>query len=318
MATVYLATDLKHHRPVAIKVLRPELAQSIGPERFLREIEIAARLQHPNILPLHDSGEADGFLYYVMPYIEGESLRDRIMRSGAIPRPEALRIAREVADALDYAHRQGIVHRDIKPGNILLSQGHAVVADFGIARAVSASASGGLTQVGIAVGSPTYMSPEQALGSNEVDARSDVFALGVVLFEMLDGHPPFEGSTPQAIVTQSLTGKARKLPKISTPLQPIVDKALAREPKDRFASAAEMAAALDASATGTHTAFAHPARRRQFIIGGAIAATAALAVALWPRGDDIGDPRESLIIFPFENRTGDASRAYLSEASMNL
>jgi serine/threonine-protein kinase len=318
MATVYLATDLKHHRPVAIKVLRPELAQSIGPERFLREIEIAARLQHPNILPLHDSGEVDGFLYYVMPYIEGESLRDRIMRSGAIPRPEALRIAREVADALDYAHRQGIVHRDIKPGNILLSQGHAVVADFGIARAVSASASGGLTQVGIAVGSPAYMSPEQALGSSEVDARSDVFALGVVLFEMLDGHPPFEGTTPQAIVTQSLTGKARKLPKVSSPLQPIVDKALAREPKDRFASAAEMATALDASATGAQPAFASPTRRRQFMIGGAIAVAAALAVAFWPRGDDIGDPRQSLIIFPFENRTGDASRSYLSEASMNL
>ena len=318
MAMVYLATDLKHHRPVAIKVLRPELAQSIGPERFLREIEIAARLQHPNILPLHDSGEAAGFLYYVMPFIEGESLRERIVRSGAIPRGEAIRIAREVADALDYAHRQGIVHRDIKPGNILLSQGHAVVADFGIARAVSASAAPGLTQVGIAVGSPAYMSPEQALGSNEVDARSDVFALGVVLFEMLDGKPPFEGTTPQAIVTQSLTGKHRKLARTSVGMQPVVDRALAREPKDRFATAAEMGAALDDAATGAYAAFTNPRRRRQLMIGGGIAAATLLGLAFWPRGDDIGDPRQSLIIFPFENRTGEASRDYLAEASMNL
>jgi serine/threonine-protein kinase len=320
MATVYLATDLKHHRPVAIKVLRPELAQSIGPDRFLREIEIAARLQHPNILALHDSGEADGFLYYVMPYVEGESLRERIVRSGALSRAEAIRIAREVADALHYAHKQGIVHRDIKPANILLSQGHAVVADFGIARAVSASAAPGLTQVGIAVGSPAYMSPEQALGSQEVDARSDVFALGVVLFEMLDGKPPFDGTTPQAIVTQSLTGKRRKLSTTSAGLglQSVIDRALEREPDKRFATAADMTAALDAASTGVYTAFSTPTRRRQLLIGGAIAVAALLGLVFWPRGDDIGDPRKSLIVFPFENRTGDASRDYLAEASMNL
>ena len=318
MATVYLATDLKHQRQVAIKVLRPELAQSIGPERFLREIEIAARLQHPNILSLHDSGEADGFLYYVMPFIEGESLRERIVREGALPGSEAIRIAREVADALDYAHRQGIVHRDIKPANILLSQGHAVVADFGIARAVSASAAPGLTQVGIAVGSPAYMSPEQALGDTNLDARSDVFALGVVLYEMLDGKPPFDGATPQAIVTQSLTGKRRKLSKDTLGLQAVVDRAMAKEPKDRFATAADMAKSLDIAASGTHPAFSNPRRRRQVVVTAAVAAAAAAAFALWPRDAGIGDPRQSLIIFPFENRTGDASRDYLSEASMNL
>jgi len=318
MATVYLATDLKHQRQVAIKVLRPELAQSIGPERFLREIEIAARLQHPNILALHDSGEAAGYLYYVMPFIEGESLRERIVREGALPGNEAIRISREVADALDYAHRQGIVHRDIKPANILLSQGHAVVADFGIARAVSASAAPGLTQVGIAVGSPAYMSPEQALGDTNVDARSDIFALGVVLYEMLDGKPPFDGATPQAIVTQSLTGKRRKLSKDSLGLQSVVDRAMAREPKDRFATAADMAKSLDVAASGTHPAFANPRRRRQVVVAATVVAAAAAAFALWPRDDGIGDPRQSLIIFPFENRTGDASRAYLSEASMNL
>ena len=306
MATVYLATDLKHQRQVAIKVLRPELAQSIGPERFLREIEIAARLQHPNILALHDSGEAAGYLYYVMPFIEGESLRERIVREGALPGNEAIRISREVADALDYAHRQGIVHRDIKPANILLSQGHAVVADFGIARAVSASAAPGLTQVGIAVGSPAYMSPEQALGDTNVDARSDIFALGVVLYEMLDGKPPFDGATPQAIVTQSLTGKRRKLSKDSLGLQSVVDRAMAREPKDRFATAADMAKSLDVAASGTHPAFANPRRRRQVVVAATVVAAAAAAFALWPRDDGIGDPRQSLIIFPFENRTGDA------------
>jgi len=183
MATVYLARDVKHHRQVAVKVLNPELAAAVGPERFLREIEIAARLHHPHILPLYDSGEAGGFLYYVMPLAEGESLRDRLEREKQLPIDDALRIAREVADALSYAHSHDVVHRDIKPENMLES-GHAVVADFGIARAITASGGGTLTGTGMAVGTPAYMSPEQASGEKHLDGRTDLYALGRVLYEM--------------------------------------------------------------------------------------------------------------------------------------
>ncbi|HEU5261101.1 MAG TPA: serine/threonine-protein kinase, partial [Gemmatimonadales bacterium] len=198
MATVYLARDLRHQRAVAVKVLRPDLFDSSGRERFLREIEIAAGLQHPNILPLHDSGAADGLLYYVMPYVEGESLRDRLDRENQLPVDEALRIAREVAEALGYAHGHGIVHRDIKPANVLLSAGHALVMDFGIAHAISEAGGPQLTERGIAVGTPAYMSPEQASGREAVDARSDLYALGCVVYEMLAGEPPFTGRTAQA------------------------------------------------------------------------------------------------------------------------
>ena len=187
MATVYLAEDLKHHRPVAVKVLRPELAAVLGAERFLREIEITARLTHPHILTLLDSGEVEGFLYYVMPYIEGESLRDRMNREKQLPLDDALQFAREVADALSYAHSHDVIHRDIKPENILLEAGHAVIADFGIARAVTAAGGEALTDTGIAIGTPQYMSPEQAAGSKELDGRSDVYSLGCVLYEMLGG-----------------------------------------------------------------------------------------------------------------------------------
>ncbi|HMC18012.1 MAG TPA: serine/threonine-protein kinase, partial [Gemmatimonadales bacterium] len=261
MAIVFLATDVKHQRPVAIKVLRPELAAAVGHERFLREIEIAAKLQHPHILPVYDSGQADGMLYYVMPFVEGESLRDRLSRGGPLPHAEAARIAREVADALAYAHRQGIVHRDIKPANILLSQGHAVVADFGVARAVSASAARSeLTQTGMAVGTPTYMSPEQALGETNLDGRTDVYALGVVLYEMLAGSPPFEGATPQSIVAQALSRKAPPLAHDALGLEPVIERALAREPGDRFTTADELGGALDALLSGT--GFRGAARRR--------------------------------------------------------
>ncbi len=207
MATVYRATDLKHHRPVALKVLRPELAATIGPERFLREIEVSARLQHPHIVPLYDSGDAAGVLYYVMPFVEGESLRDRLTRDGRVPFEEAVALIREVASALAYAHQHGIVHRDIKPENILLSGGHAVVADFGIARALSAAAheQGGMTGLGIAIGTPAYMSPEQATAS-QVDARSDQYSLACVFFEIVTGATPFAAGTVQAVLTQSLTG----------------------------------------------------------------------------------------------------------------
>jgi len=195
MATVYLAHDLRHDRQVAIKVLRPELTAALGHERFLREITTTANLRHPHILPLHESGAAGEFLYYVMPFVEGESLRDRLIREKQLPVDDALQIAREVADALSYAHSRGLVHRDIKPENILLERGHAVVADFGIARAITAAETETLTQTGLAVGTPLYMSPEQAAGERSLDGRSDLYSLGCVLYEMLAGEPPYTGPT---------------------------------------------------------------------------------------------------------------------------
>ena len=208
MAAVFLAEDLKHRRSVAIKVMRPDLAASLGADRFLREIEIAAQLNHPHILSVYDSGEVDGMLYYVMPFIEGESLRERLQRHGALPTDEALRLAHEVAEALAYAHARGIIHRDIKPANILLGAGHALVADFGIAHALNAGGEA-LTQTGLAVGTPQYMSPEQALGEIDVDARTDVYATGTVLFEMLTGEAALQGATPRAILAKALTEEMR-------------------------------------------------------------------------------------------------------------
>src|SRR5215213_2342133 len=205
MATVYLAQDIKHDRKVAVKVLRPELAAVIGAERFLSEIKTTANLQHPHILPLHDSGEADSFLFYVMPFVEGESLRDRLTREKQLPIGDAVRIATEVAGALDYAHRHGVIHRDIKPENILLHDGSALVADFGIALAASKAGGERMTETGMSLGTPLYMSPEQAMGEREITARSDVYALGAVLYEMLTGEPPFTGATAQAVVAKVLT-----------------------------------------------------------------------------------------------------------------
>src|SRR5881296_2812382 len=239
-ATVYLAQDLKHGRAVAIKVLRPEIAAALGPERFLREIEVAARLTHPHILALHDSGQTGGSLFYVMPYIEGESLRDRLEREGQLPLEEALRISREVAAALSYAHSQDVVHRDIKPENILLSGGEAVVTDFGIAAAVDAAAGGKLTQTGIVLGTPAYMSPEQASGERALDGRSDVYSLGCLLYEMLAGEPPFTGPTAQAIIAKRFTDpvpSVRRLREtVPVPMDQAIAKALARAPADRFAT----------------------------------------------------------------------------------
>ena len=205
MATVYLAQDLKHDRRVAIKVLRPELAAVIGAERFLREIKTIANLQHPHILGLIDSGEVNGTAYYVMPFVEGESLRDRLTREKQLPIPDAVRLATEVAGALDYAHRHGVIHRDIKPENIMLHDGSALVADFGIALAASNAGGSRMTETGMSLGTPTYMSPEQAMGEREITARSDVYALGCVTYEMLIGDPPFTGSTAQAIVAKVMT-----------------------------------------------------------------------------------------------------------------
>ena len=249
MAVVFLADDPRHGRPVAVKVMRPELAAALGPERFLREIQIAARLRHPNIVPLYDSGEAAGLLYYVMPYVEGESLRDRLRRERQLPVDEALGIAREVADALAHAHEHELIHRDIKPENILLEDGHALVADFGIARAVGSAATTQVTTAtGLAIGTPAYMSPEQALGDAAVDARSDVYALGCVLYEMLAGEPPYTGPTAQAIMARRLSEPVRSLRTVRETVPDQVERAvmraLARVPADRFRSATAFRDAL--------------------------------------------------------------------------
>jgi serine/threonine-protein kinase len=257
MATVFLADDLKHHRRVALKVLDPEVGAAIGPERFLREIETVARLTHPHILPLHDSGVADGLLFYVMPYVEGESLRDRLTREKQLPLEDALRIAREVADALDYAHRRGVVHRDIKPENILLEEQHALVADFGVARAIAAAGGEKLTTTGLVIGTPAYMSPEQVGGSGSLDGRSDEYSLGCVLYEMLAGQPPFTGPTVESLMHQQLSADPRPVTVLRTAAPPAVDRALtralAKTPADRFRTAAEFAAALTAGGEGGET-----------------------------------------------------------------
>ena len=250
MATVYLARDTKHDRPVAIKVLRPELAAAIGVDRFLAEIKTTAALHHPHILPLHDSCQDATCLYYVMPYVEGESLRDRLERETQLPLEEALRITREVADALQYAHARGVIHRDIKPENVLLEGGHALLADFGIARAVSAACkdSEKLTQVGMAVGTPAYMSPEQAAADPDVDGRSDLYSLASVLYEMLVGEPPFTGATHEAILVQRFTQTPphamAKRPSVPVYLDRVLVKALARVPGERFPTMERFAEAL--------------------------------------------------------------------------
>jgi serine/threonine-protein kinase len=213
MATVYLAQDLKHHRKVAVKVLDPDLAQTLGAERFLREIETAAGLTHPHILPVFDSGEAEGSLFYVMPFVEGESLRSRLAQEKQLPLEDALRMTREVADALDYAHRRGVIHRDVKPANIMLEEGHAVLADFGVARAVATARDARITSTGTSLGTPAYMSPEQATGEADLDGRADIYALGCVLCEMLAGEPPYTGPSAQGIFAKRMS---EPIPHVST------------------------------------------------------------------------------------------------------
>ena len=258
MATVYLARDLKLNREVAVKVLLPELGFALGPERFRREIELATHLSHPHILPIYDSGEADGELYYVMPYIAGESLRGRLNRERQLPLDDALRIACEVADALDHSHRHGIIHRDIKPENILLEDGQALVADFGIARAVSAVGEGKLTSTGVSLGTPTYMSPEQGMADPNLDGRTDIYSLGCVLYEMLAGQPPFTGRTTQALIARHSLDQVPSLTIVrqTTPeeVEDAVLTALAKAPADRFNTAGEFADALRAcQRTGART-----------------------------------------------------------------
>jgi eukaryotic-like serine/threonine-protein kinase len=252
MATVYLAHDLKHDRPVALKVLHSELAATLGPVRFLREIKLAARLQHPHILSVHDSGETAGCLWFTMPYVDGESLRARLRREKQLPVGDALRITCEAAEALDYAHRHGVIHRDVKPDNILLSETHALVADFGIGRALGiAGADETLTDSGVVIGTPAYMAPEQAMGESTIDGRSDVYSLGVVLYEMLVGEPPFTGPTAQVVLAKRITGEAPRLrhlrPAVPAQVEQVVARALSPTPADRFQTAAELGRALAAA-----------------------------------------------------------------------
>jgi len=304
MATVYLARDLKHERQVAIKILRPELAAVIGAERFLSEIKTTANLQHPHILPLHDSGTVNGTVFYVMPFVEGESLRDRLDRETQLPIGDAVRITTEVASALDYAHRHGVIHRDIKPANILLHDGSALVADFGIALAASRSEGGTrMTETGMSLGIPHYMSPEQAMGERNLDARTDIYALGCVCYEMLTGDPPFDASSAQAIVAKVMTEKpappSRVRDTVPEAVEDAVLTALAKLPADRFASAAEFAAALAGSGTGTRrvTGARRAARtdRRALLGLGVLAALLAVAAIVgWTRRSKGGNGGEPL------------------------
>jgi serine/threonine-protein kinase len=291
MAMVYLAHDVRHDRKVALKVLRPELAAVIGAERFLNEIKVTANLQHPHILPLHDSGEADSFLFYVMPYVEGDTLRDKLNREKQLALEDAVEITRSLASALDYAHRNGVIHRDIKPENVLLHDGQALIADFGIALAISAAAGGTrLTETGLSIGTPQYMSPEQAMGDRELDARSDVYSLGAMLYEMLAGDPPYTGSTAQAIVAKVITEKAPPVTAARDTVPPhvaaAIDKALSKLPADRFATAVAFAEALSNPAFSTALPQAREAAAGRSLwnpvsIGAGAVALLALGLAAW-------------------------------------
>ncbi|MGD8700340.1 MAG: protein kinase, partial [Gemmatimonadales bacterium] len=292
MAIVYLAHDLRHDRRVALKVLRPELASDIGPDRFLREIKLAAGLTHPHILPLYDSGETEGLLFYVMPNMEGESLREYLDTKGQLPLDEALRIAREVASALDYAHRNSVVHRDIKPENILLHDGSAMVADFGIGKALS-EVEAEITQTGMMLGTPTYISPEQAAGEPDVDGRSDLYSLGCVLYEMLAGEPPFTGPNAQAIITKRFVSpipKLRATRDVPEAVDEVTTRALARTPVDRFPSAAEFAETL----LTIQTVGATPP-------GGLATVTKA------------APPKQSIAVVPLANMSADPENEYFSD-----
>ena len=317
MAVVCLAEDLKHKRSVAIKVMRPEIARGLGSERFLREIEIAARLAHPSILPLHDSGEAEGLLYFVMPYLEGATLRDRLDRYGALPLEEAIRIASEVGDALDYAHGLGLVHRDVKPENILFQAGHAVVSDFGIAKAVSEAGTSALTETGHAIGTLKYMSPEQAAGETDVDTRSDVYSLGCVLYEMLSGEAPFVGSSDRALLARKVTqpppplGSTRGA--VPATVRETVRRALASDPADRYARPGELARALREAVTAEAIA-GHTRRAKRARTVRAVAMTAALALlgaGGWWATSLVGEAGIELVaVLPLVNASGDPDQEF--------
>jgi len=293
MATVFLARDTKHDRPVALKVLRPELGAVLGVERFLSEIRVTANLQHPNLLPLFDSGEANGLLFYVMPFVDGESLRAKLTREKQLPIDEAVRITTALASALDYAHRNGVIHRDLKPENILLQAGQPVIADFGIALAVRNAGGNRITQTGLSLGTPQYMSPEQATGDREIDARTDIYSLGAVAYEMLTGDPPHTGSTAQAVIARVLTEKPRSVrasrPNVPPYVEQAIEQALEKLPADRWETAQQFADALRATRTAPNTRDNMPGRRERApsmirrgvpwaLAGVAIAAAVTLAV----------------------------------------
>ncbi len=332
MATVYLAHDLKHERDVAIKVLHADLGAALGPDRFLSEIKTTAKLQHPHILPLLDSGSADGLLYYVMPLVTGETLRARLERERQLPIDDAVRIAREAADALGYAHALGIIHRDIKPENILLQGGHALVADFGIALAVQSAGGARMTQTGLSLGTPQYMSPEQAMGERAIDARSDIYALGAVTYEMLVGEPPFTGPSVQAIVARLITEEPRSISAqrkaVPDHVEAAVLHALEKLPADRFATAPEFAVALVGASTSisgpsgtaryagiSRKAPAHPSRLRDpvVLLLGALALSGALAAAwAWQRPGSV-EPQVVTFSMPVP-RTGSSVLGYSTVA----
>ena len=312
-AIVYLARDLRNRRRVALKVLRPEIAEGLGGDRFLREIEIAANLTHPNILPLHDSGDADGLLYYVMPYVEGETLRQRLNREKQLPLEDVWEITRELSDALGYAHSQGIVHRDIKPENVLLEEGHAVISDFGIARAVSAAAGDAATETGVAVGTPLYMSPEQGTGETDLDTRSDVYSLGCCVWEMLAGDPPYTGPTAQAVLARKA---AEPLPHLRTVRETVpeeveqaISKALARVPADRYATAHAFQQAL-ARGMRKSAQFRAIRQRRRFYALVSLGGIVAIAVIVQlVRGPGMRLEPNRVVVATFENQSGDPELA---------
>jgi len=317
MAIVYLARDLRHERDVAVKVLDPELTETLGAERFLREIKTAANLTHPHILPLHDSGEADGLLYFVMPYVRGESLRSRLDREKQLPVEDAVQISREIADALAYAHQEGVIHRDVKPGNILIEAGHAVLSDFGVAQAVEEAKEDRLTRTGTSLGTPAYTSPEQASGERNLDGRSDQYALGCVLYEMLTGQPPFTGAQVESVVRQHLTVDPAPVTQVRTTVPTQVagalTRALAKSPADRYRTAAEFAEALF---SGTQPVLASPDLRgrkpgaRTLAPVLILAVVGVIALLIWT-GTGSGPPSTAsdasrrVIVLPYDNETGD-------------
>jgi len=324
MARVFLAEERHPRRQVAIKVLDPAIASALGSDRFLREVDLASKLAHPNILPVFAAGEVDGILYYAMPFVEGESLRQRLAREKQLPVNDALQITREVADALEYAHGRGVIHRDIKPENLLLQSGHAVVADFGIARAVSVAGGNRITQTGFAVGTPAYMSPEQAAGEDDVDGRSDIYSLGCVLYEMMVGEPPFTGPTAASVVRQHLSLEPRELtvlrPAVSASTGRAVARALAKMPADRFATAAEFARSISADGLASEPPTKRGAGRKELWLALGAAAMLLSAAAVWMLRPRAGPPLDAnaVAVFPFRVSGAGSGFDYLREGMVDL